>query len=199
LRLYLQLSNDAAPLESVPFQYSLNISKKANGSLGHREFLFSVPLNAETHELALKLVEDTMNCRTLMAHNASTEKRIIKWLAGRVEKYSRELSERLLGLLNLFVDTKPLVKDYKYDPAFHGSFSIKDVLPALTRNMSYDKMPIAKGNDAQYLFANLALVSYERNEVMNKTQELLEYCSLDTPAMVEIHRKTLLEIASQIE
>jgi len=133
-----------------------------------------------------------------MAHNASTEKRIIKWLAGRVETYSRELSGRLLGLLNLFVDTKALVKDYIYDPEFHGSFSIKDVLPALTRNMSYDKMPIANGNDAQYVFANLALGRYERNEVMNKTQELLEYCSLDTLAMVEIH-KTLLEIASQIE
>lgn len=194
----IPLYNDVAPLEAVPFQYSLHISKKAHGSLDHREFLFSVPSKDETHELALRLVEDTMDCRTLMAHNASTEKRIIKWLAGRVETYSRVLSRRLLGLLSLFVDMKPLVKDHIYDPEFHGSFSIKDVLPALTRNMSYDKMAIANGNDAQYVFANLALGRYEPNEAIHKIHELLEYCSLDTLAMVEIH-KTLLEIASEIE
>ena len=66
-----------------------------------------------------------------------------------------------------------------------GSASLKAVLPALVPGLSYKDLPIGDGFTAMKFFENLQYETDEKrlNEIRNN---LLEYCKLDTLAMVEI-------------
>jgi len=69
-----------------------------------------------------------------------------------------------------------------------GSYSIKYVLPALVPELSYGDLTIGNGGDASAAFYNL---STETNlEKVEATRvALLEYCGLDTLAMVKLLEK----------
>ncbi|OAA30198.1 hypothetical protein AT15_00395 [Kosmotoga arenicorallina S304] len=188
----IPLYNNIAPYERIPYQYSLHVLKKPGWILEHKEFLFSNPSSDETYELAKQLVKDAKECKTLMAHHASTEKSIILWLADRFS--NPELSNQLKAMSDLLVDSQSLIENHVYHPEFHGSFSIKKVLPALVKELSYEGMHIHNGDDAQYIFANMALDNYPPGEMAEIRKDMLEYCKLDTLAMVEIHKK-LIELA----
>ena len=41
-----------------------------------------------------------------------------------------------------------MVRKHVYHPRFAGSFSLKDVLPALVPDMTYEGMEVADGTDA---------------------------------------------------
>jgi hypothetical protein len=62
------------------------------------------------------------------------------WLpefAGRIKKIQRRLWDLL-----------PVVRNHVYHPNFAGSYSIKNVLPALVPGMTYEGMEVADGTDA---------------------------------------------------
>ena len=69
-----------------------------------------------------------------------------------------------------------------------GSYSIKYVLPALVSELSYDDMEISDGGMASSAWLNMwELEDIEEIEKIRKA--LLEYCKLDTLAMVRILEK----------
>jgi len=79
-----------------------------------------------------------------------------------------------------------------------GKHSIKYVLPALVPKMidAYKELEIVQnGSDAMCVFANLSKIEDEK-EKANLKQALLEYCKLDTLAMVEIVKK-LREVVNE--
>jgi hypothetical protein len=82
----------------------------------------------------------------------------------------------------------PFRKKHLYLPSMKGSYSIKDVLPALVPEMSYEGMAIGNGGDASAAFYNLR---FEEDVVkVEETREaLLNYCELDTLAMVRVLEK----------
>ena len=183
----IPLYDDLAPYEGIPYQYSLHIRREASDALEHREFLFNNPSRDESLLLAKRLVEDLKDCRTLMAHHASVERNILRWLSNRYKDYP-ELSEQLISFSEIFVDSELLVKDHIYHPDFGGSFSIKKLLPALVEDIGYEGLFIHNGDDARYVFVNMALGNYRESEVERIRRDMLEYCKMDTLAMVEIHR-----------
>lgn len=69
-----------------------------------------------------------------------------------------------------------------------GSYSIKYVLPTLVPELSYDELTIGNGGDASATFYNLGKTADDLN-VENTRKALLEYCKLDTWAMVKILEK----------
>ena len=72
-----------------------------------------------------------------------------------------------------------------YHPAFHGSFSLKKVIPALVPEVSYNALAIGDGDTAISIFAKMA-----RNEISaieEARQNLLAYCETDTLVMVKLH------------
>ncbi|MDQ5969958.1 MAG: hypothetical protein QG593_475 [Patescibacteria group bacterium] len=75
---------------------------------------------------------------------------------------------------------------------FKGSNSIKKVLPVIVDGFTYDDMDISNGQAAALRWYEA--VTSDDIELASKTYEsLLEYCKLDTLAMVEIYR-TLVEL-----
>jgi len=78
-------------------------------------------------------------------------------------------------------------KDY-YVKEMCGSHSIKYVLPALVPDLSYDSLAIADGEMAMLAYARLSgMIDGDEKKKIRK--HLLEYCGLDTLAMVKIWEK----------
>jgi hypothetical protein len=74
-----------------------------------------------------------------------------------------------------------------YHPDFRGSFSIKSVLPALVPNLSYSGLEVKNGDVAVTRFARMARGEISGEAVAVTRQQLLDYCKLDTFAMVALH------------
>ena len=91
-----------------------------------------------------------------------------------------------------FIDLlDPFQKLMYYHPDFHGSFSIKSVLPALFPDedaLNYKGLDIQGGDMASMTYANLDQVDDE-SERQKIRESLIEYCKLDTLAMVLIWQK----------
>jgi hypothetical protein len=65
-------------------------------------------------------------------------------LAGRIKKIQRRLWDLL-----------PVVRNRAYHPKFAGSYSIKNVLPTLVPEMTYEGMAVANGQDAGLAWESL--------------------------------------------
>ena len=66
-----------------------------------------------------------------------------------------------------------------------GSYSIKNVLPALVPGFNYTNLEINNGGDASLAFENL-IFETDQQSIAKTRQNLLDYCKLDTLAMVKI-------------
>jgi hypothetical protein len=66
-----------------------------------------------------------------------------------------------------------------------GSYSLKDVLPALVPGLSYDGLDVADGNMAMSAYRAMNTAT-DPSEVARIRSALLEYCKLDTLATARI-------------
>jgi len=170
------------PFQQIPFQFSIHI--ESEGGIEHREFL--APIGVDPRRLlAEQLIHDTPRKGSILAYNRSFEVGVIKRLAETFE----DLSINLISIANRIEDLMtPFQKGWYYHPQMNGSYSIKKVLPALVPEMeeAYKELPIVhNGGEASSMWGNLIFIE---DEIKVKTirNGLLEYCKLDTLAMVEI-------------
>ena len=66
-----------------------------------------------------------------------------------------------------------------------GSYSIKSVLPALVPELSYNDLEIKEGGTASNTFLSMVNGTF-KGDVVETRRQLLEYCKMDTFAMVRI-------------
>ncbi|RXK01171.1 phosphomethylpyrimidine kinase [Arcobacter sp. CECT 8986] len=170
------------PFEQIPFQYSLHI-EYVDGTLIHKEYLSEDSVDSR-YELAQRLCEDIPSDVTVLAYNMSFEKGVIKRLANLFSN----LSPHLLAINENMQDLMlPFQKKWYVTPSMQGSYSIKYVLPALVPEFekAYKELEgVQNGSQAMNAFANLSKLREEEKEKMRSS--LLEYCKLDTLAMVKI-------------
>ncbi|WP_223891018.1 DUF2779 domain-containing protein [Sulfurovum sp. TSL6] len=171
-----------SPYQQIPFQYSLHIEHE-DGTLEHKKFLGADSIDPR-YNLARRLIEDIPRDVTVLAYNMSFEKGVNVKLAESFE----EFSEHLLAINENMKDLMyPFQKQYYVMPEMQGSYSIKYVLPALIPEMAqaYKELDgIQNGSDAMNAFPRLS--SMEVLEKEKTRNALLEYCKLDTLAMVKI-------------
>ena len=170
------------PFEQIPFQYSLHI-EYADGTLEHKEYLSQDDIDSR-YELALRLCEDIPKDVMVLAYNMSFEKGVIQRLASLFP----ELEEHLLAINENTQDLMiPFQKKWYVTPAMQGSYSIKYVLPALVPEFekAYKELDgVQNGSQAMNTFANMSTMEEGKKQKMRKA--LLEYCKLDTLAMVKV-------------
>ncbi len=169
------------PYQQIPFQFSLHRIDE-DGTLHHEAFL---DLGGEdpSERLARELVGKVGAPGPVYAYHASFERTVIHALARRFP----DLAGPLLALAERLVDLKPVAKDHFYHPSQHGSWSLKAVLPAACPDLSYDNLDgVADGGMAMdaYREAIAAETTAERKAAIER--ELLDYCHLDTLAMVRL-------------
>ena len=105
-----------------------------------------------------------------------------------------QYGEPLLKLYDRVVDLMRIVRTEYYHPEFHGSFSIKSVLPALVPELAYDDLDVQEGTTAAATFEQLITGGVPQSKVGGIREALLEYCKRDTEAMVRVY-ETLMDHA----
>jgi hypothetical protein len=98
-----------------------------------------------------------------------------------------DLEGELIALSDRFADLYNILRKYYYHPQFHGSYSIKTVLPVIVPDMGYEGMEVDNGLDASALFAYMAKGRYDREEAGRVRENLLRYCGVDSMAMMRLH------------
>jgi len=175
------------PFQTIPFQWS-DYLLHADGTLEHREYLCAE--NKDSREEFTRTLLEALGEKGSIFIYTTYEKDLIISLAEALPLYR----ERLLPLLDRFKDLHALIRRYFYHPQFHGSFSLKDVLPALVPSMKYGRLAIQEGSMAslQYLrMLDPATPSEEREKIK---KDLLTYCGHDTLGMVRIREELLKRV-----
>lgn len=170
------------PHQHVVFQVSIHTMQE-DGSMKHYEYL------AEKLELPEKLIEYmqsvTGDTGTYVSWHASFEKTQNKAMATwfpQYEEYLNNMSMRMYDLEDIFK------KDYM-DYRFHGSSSIKKVLPILCPELNYNELDVQNGTMALDTWGRMVLDPEFPDDIETTRKNLLEYCKLDTLAMVELYKK----------
>ncbi len=169
--------------EQVPFQYSLHTMQE-DGSIEHREFLITNPEGDMTRPLVERMGEDLSTKGTVIAWYSSYEKQRNSKLAELHPDYAKfldEINEKMFDLMTIFSN------NYYVDPAFKGSSSIKKVLPVIVPELTYKNLHISKGDQASERWERMISADTPKEEREQIKKDLLEYCKLDTWAMVKIY------------
>ncbi len=104
----------------------------------------------------------------------------------------KSINERVYDLMDVF-------KNGLYvDHRFHGSASIKKVLPVLCPELSYKELEIGEGTKAMLAWYEMVHGNLTAEEKEQIRQNLLTYCKLDTWAMVEIWQKLKQELLKSV-
>ncbi len=181
VRTAIPLYQNTAPYTQIPTQYSLHICSGPGQVIKHFEYL-GEPKNDPRKDLAERLISDSGKKGSILVYHRFEKDRINELI-----KLFEELAKDLKALIDRLVDLNTIISNNYYHPEFHGSFSIKDVLPVLVPDLSYEDMDVSNGLDAAAIFAYLAKGKYDDEEAKDKRKQLLEYCKLDTLAMVKLH------------
>ena len=86
-----------------------------------------------------------------MVAYSSYEVGVITRLAQSYPQYE----DRLLDLCGRVIDLLQLIRGNYYHPGFHGSFSLKSVVPTLIPELAYDDLDIPEGLTAAAAYAGL--------------------------------------------
>ena len=168
------------PYAMVPFQWSDHVLHE-DGSISHSEFLAEGGDDPRA-DLAEALITQLDGAATIVAYS-SYEQTCIRSLIDALPDHQPAL-ERLLALD--WVDLLKIVQGHYYHRDFHGSFSIKSVLPAIAPEFGYKDLEIQDGNLASIVFleSNHPDTKPQRREQLRG--DLLAYCKRDTEAMLRV-------------
>jgi hypothetical protein len=169
------------PYQIITFQWSDHILE-GEGQLRHEEFLHDG--HGDPREpFARSLLNTLAGSGPIVVYSSFEESRI-RGLAVALP----DLAPDLLGLLDgRMVDLLKLVREYCYHPEFHGSFSIKSVLPALVPGFGYSDLQIHDGDMASVAYAEMIQPETTSERRGQLRAHLLAYCRRDTEAMVRIY------------
>jgi hypothetical protein len=172
--------DESRTYQQIVFQYSLHILNDKD-ELIHKEFLADA--NGDPRFSFLKkLINDLGEEGVIVVYNKTFE-------VGRLMELSRDFPSYKPSIdliINRIEDLMtPFSRKHYYVREMNGSYSIKSVLPALVPRFSYDNLEINNGSLASVTFERLYSES-DVHTIINTRQNLLEYCKMDTLAMVEI-------------
>lgn len=171
------------PFQQMPFQWSCHIEQK-NGDLEHHAFL-DLSGNDPAKMFAESLLDAAGPKGTVIVYNQTFEKTRLAELGEMLPRHASALG----ALSARIVDLLPITREHYYHPAMMGSWSIKDVLPTIAPELSYEHLEdVADGGAAQlaYLEATDPATSADRRALIENA--LLRYCERDTLAMVRVAR-----------
>ncbi|MFD1063680.1 DUF2779 domain-containing protein [Winogradskyella litorisediminis] len=170
------------PHQHIPFQVSIHTMQE-DGSIKHFEFL------ADALEPPIKLIEfmetSTGKTGTFISWHASFEKSRNKDMIEMLPQYE----DYLTYMNNNMFDLEDIFKTDYVDYRFHGSTSIKKVLPVLLPELSYDALEVQNGTMALDVWGRMVLENDYEGEKEEVRKSLLSYCELDTLAMVKLYKE----------
>ncbi len=184
------------PFQNLTFQASIHVQEKPGGDLKHHELLVDPDKDPRRPMLDFLLANIDPEDGSVVAYNAPFERGCIFDL-GEAFPDDKESMKWIID--RLWDVAVPFQKAWYMHPAFHGSWSLKSVLPVLIPTMSYAELDIAQGGDASAVYAaamNGTLVGEKKDKAF---KALLEYCTQDTFATVKIFDHLQETVSTQTE
>jgi hypothetical protein len=177
---------NSKPFQHVVFQYSLDIIKEAGDKAQHFEFLPKGKEYPTPALLAALSSQVPLEGGTFLVWHDSFEKARNREMAELYPEYGpllESINERTVDMEKVFNQDAGIY----LHPGFKGRSSIKTVLPVLLPDEgSYADLDIADGMLAAILWYRYLNDSLGDLSPELLRRQLLEYCGLDTLAMVKI-------------
>ena len=170
-----------APWQQAAAQFSYH-ERQPDGTYTHAAYLAEGPQDTRP-PLAEAMIRATKHAERVVMYTSFEKTRIRD-----LQKAVPDLADDLAALEAKLIDLHPVVKNCVYHPAFHGSFSLKDILTPLVPDLTYSDLVIVDGRVASVEIARLLFVADKipRHERDRVRQDLLNYCERDTFAMVRL-------------
>lgn len=175
------LYDNSHPYQQIPFQFSIHIKESPESELQHY-FYLGEPEHDPRSEFIMQLIQIIGGKGTVLAYNKGFEASRLKELQTDFPEFAVKIDLILDRLVDLM---EPFQNKWYYTPEMNGSYSIKYVLPALIPELSYKNMEIGNGGVAMAAFEGLINMPDTAAKIKIRNA-LLEYCKLDTLAMVRI-------------
>lgn len=181
------------PYQQVPFQYSLHIINQPGGEVEHREYLHRDNSNPAP-EVVKQLIKDVGGHGSIVVWFMGFEKSVNEELARMYPEYA----DQIMAINNRIVDLMiPFKSKWYDDPRFGGSASLKNVMPVVCPDLSYQVLNVQEGETAQRLWMETILDGKNADQKDQILADLSKYCELDTWAMVRIWQE-LVKIARNL-
>ncbi len=178
--------------ESTPFQWSVHRWEHPGQALRVADAASFLGFGEPDllRRFAESLLAAVGSAGPIFVHSLSAEKSVLTRLADKED--CRDLAPQLQAVVARLVDTHKIAKQHFYSPVQMGSFSLKKIAQAIPTAVDYSGgvagSSVCNGMDAQAAWYRctdpmVALADKERVR-----RNLLEYCALDTLAMVDLVR-----------
>jgi hypothetical protein len=168
------------PYQQLVFQWSCHVEHRP-GEVEHREFLDAsgeAPMRAAAEALLTALGD---RGPIFVYHDFE------KWRLVEMGQLFPDLAPALEAVTGRLVDLLRLTRDHYGHPALNGSYSLKVVLPTIAPELDHALLEgVHDGLSAQAAFHEALApdTTEERRAVIRRA--LLEYCALDTLALVRV-------------
>ena len=173
------------PQQQMVFQYSLHKINSPGEEPVHTDHL-SITKNEPSASLVKELCKDIGDTGTIFVWNKTFEisrNREMAIIHPDYAEFLNKINDRIYDLGDI------IKKGFYIHPDFLGSWSIKKVLPVMVPELSYEGMEIGKGDQAMVAWWGLVKGELSEHEAEKTKTALLEYCKLDSYAMVAIFMK----------
>jgi hypothetical protein len=179
----LPLYPNIAPYEALPVQYSVHKCDRQTRNISHYDFLADSSKDSR-NELVESLIQTLGETGNILVYGT-----IEKTILSKLQEIFPSYSDKLESLIGRLVNLERIVSTQFSHPDFHGSTSMKKVLPALVPEISYNSLEIKDGNSAMAAFAYLALGRYKGEKADEIRNHLKEYCAQDTLGLHKVHQR----------
>lgn len=132
--------------------------------------------------MAEKLLAEIPEDACVLTYNQAFEKGMLKNLAEAFPDLADNINDRIENIRDLMI---PFRKRDVYRWQMRGSYSIKAVLPVLVPELSYEGLAVSDGLMAMRVYHEMCKID-NTDKISALRQALLDYCRLDTLAMVRI-------------
>jgi hypothetical protein len=173
------------PQQQIVFQYSLHRLDGMDGETVHMEHL-SIQEADPALPLLEQLAKDIGSKGTVLVWNKAFEMSRNREMAELYPQHAgflEQLNQRIEDLGDV------ISKGIYLHPGFKGSWSIKCVLPVMVPDLSYDGLPIHKGDQASLTWWQLRSGEIKAADRAGIIDAMRHYCELDSLAMVMIYRE----------
>ena len=169
------------PYQQIPFQFSLHRLGRA-GKLENKSFL-DLSGKDPSRAFAEALIAACGDRGPVFVYNAGFETARVRELGERFPRLKRSL----LAINERVVDLLRIAEQRYYHPSQQGSWSIKKVLPAVAPDLSYSGLDgVQDGGMAMAAFLEAIAVGTAKSRKTQIEKQLLDYCGMDTYAMVRL-------------
>jgi hypothetical protein len=178
----IPLFKNTRPFQHIPVQYSL-IKKVSRDSKEVLYDFLATPPEYPVKSFIKSLLKDLGNKGSIFVYDQRLETRQLREIAALYPEYASQIESVIERIIDLII---PFQKRFFYTPKMKGLCSLKNTLPAIQPEFSYQNLVIQNGYMAITALESL-YYEHDKNVIKITRENLKQYCQLDTLAMVKIH------------